>query len=38
MGLNICFGSTPKGLKMDLEIIHKVEKSLIGSIKSAYWM
>ena len=38
MGLNIGFGSTPKGLKIDFEIIPEVEKSLIGSIKSAYWM
>ena len=28
LGLNIGFGSTPKGLRMDLENIPKVEESL----------
>ena len=38
MRLNICFGSTSKGLKMGFKIIPEVEKILIGLIKAGYWL
>ena len=31
--MNIGFGSTPKGLKIDLEVIVVYQERLIGSIK-----
>ena len=38
IGLNIGFGSTSKGLKMDFLVTPKVEMSLIGLIKAESWL
>ena len=38
MGLKIGFGSTPQGLKRDLEVIPKVDESLYGATKAGYWL